>query len=121
MMIGNWHYTPALTVRTWDAMMVNSPSLVKPLVPTDIWAPHVITSWNEHAAHWVMVLTISLLGPYTPPVLNPMPLLRDRKSTRLNSSHVAISYAVFCLKKKRSPPEALLRRDRSRARSQHTR
>src|SRR5690349_23151919 len=27
-------------------------------------------------------------------------LLRDRKSTRLNSSHVEISYAVFCLKKK---------------------
>src|SRR3989442_8866059 len=28
-------------------------------------------------------------------------LLRDRKSTRLNSSHVRISYAVFCLKKKK--------------------
>src|SRR5438874_13418936 len=28
------------------------------------------------------------------------PALRDRKSTRLNSSHVEISYAVFCLKKK---------------------
>src|SRR5437870_9533406 len=28
-------------------------------------------------------------------------LCRDRKSTRLNSSHVAISYAVFCLKKKK--------------------
>src|SRR3712207_7286761 len=27
-------------------------------------------------------------------------LLRDRKSTRLNSSHANISYAVFCLKKK---------------------
>src|SRR5699024_11919024 len=27
-------------------------------------------------------------------------LLRDRKSTRLNSSHVSTSYAVFCLKKK---------------------
>src|SRR5690625_5347121 len=26
------------------------------------------------------------------------PILEDRKSTRLNSSHVAISYAVFCLK-----------------------
>src|SRR5437868_13286617 len=26
---------------------------------------------------------------------------RDRKSTRLNSSHVSISYAVFCLKKKK--------------------
>src|SRR5690625_5518220 len=29
----------------------------------------------------------------------------DRKSTRLNSSHVAISYAVFCLKKKRKKTE----------------
>src|SRR6201990_3758293 len=28
------------------------------------------------------------------------PRLRDRKSTRLNSSHMSISYAVFCLKKK---------------------
>src|SRR5690625_6628701 len=28
------------------------------------------------------------------------PPFQDRKSTRLNSSHVAISYAVFCLKKK---------------------
>src|SRR5690625_5652963 len=27
--------------------------------------------------------------------------IKDRKSTRLNSSHVAISYAVFCLKKKK--------------------
>src|SRR5437868_9748112 len=28
-------------------------------------------------------------------------LMEDRKSTRLNSSHVSISYAVFCLKKKK--------------------
>src|SRR5699024_11833642 len=28
--------------------------------------------------------------------------IRDRKSTRLNSSHVSISYAVFCLKKKKN-------------------
>src|SRR5256885_5676217 len=27
----------------------------------------------------------------------------DRKSTRLNSSHLVISYAVFCLKKKKAP------------------
>src|SRR3989442_7669701 len=31
--------------------------------------------------------------------------IRDRKSTRLNSSHVRISYAVFCLKKKKKKPE----------------
>src|SRR5437868_11016389 len=33
------------------------------------------------------------------------PVGRDRKSTRLNSSHVSISYAVFCLKKKKTTPE----------------
>src|SRR5437764_11646128 len=31
----------------------------------------------------------------------------DRKSTRLNSSHRCISYAVFCLKKKKKKPRAL--------------
>src|SRR5690242_14374545 len=30
------------------------------------------------------------------------PTRRDRKSTRLNSSHMSISYAVFCLKKKKT-------------------
>src|SRR2546426_6950977 len=33
--------------------------------------------------------------------------LRDRKSTRLNSSHLVISYAVFCLKKKTACPEIM--------------
>src|SRR3712207_6892641 len=32
---------------------------------------------------------------------------RDRKSTRLNSSHANISYAVFCLKKKKQQPPAI--------------
>src|SRR5699024_2305811 len=34
-------------------------------------------------------------------------LKEDRKSTRLNSSHVSISYAVFCLKKKKKTKEPL--------------
>src|SRR5437870_10733743 len=40
---------------------------------------------------------------------------KDRKSTRLNSSHVAISYAVFCLKKKktRNTNQRLNNRNRS--------
>src|SRR5256885_3316567 len=33
--------------------------------------------------------------------------LRDRKSTRLNSSHLVISYAVFCLKKKTNATDAI--------------
>src|SRR3712207_8377903 len=35
---------------------------------------------------------------------NEWQLLKDRKSTRLNSSHANISYAVFCLKKKQIIP-----------------
>src|SRR5690625_5790147 len=34
--------------------------------------------------------------------------IRDRKSTRLNSSHVAISYAVFCLKKKKHARQTMV-------------
>src|SRR5437773_5064204 len=37
----------------------------------------------------------------------------DRKSTRLNSSHITISYAVFCLKKKTTQPHPCARGPRS--------
>src|SRR5690554_2579201 len=45
----------------------------------------------------------SMLGHFPKPIgINFRPsMLSDRKSTRLNSSHVRISYAVFCLKKKK--------------------
>src|SRR5256885_12588694 len=45
-----------------------------------------------------------LLGAKQNRILNVTVLVaaqRDRKSTRLNSSHLVISYAVFCLKKKK--------------------
>src|SRR5438874_8082137 len=51
----------------------------------------------------------------TPPALNSRSTLRaaqrgtDRKSTRLNSSHVEISYAVFCLKKKKTNNNRVVR------------
>src|SRR5436305_5288638 len=42
-------------------------------------------------------------GPVRPRGTLRFTSLEDRKSTRLNSSHVRISYAVFCLKKKTVP------------------
>src|SRR3712207_6966812 len=45
------------------------------------------------------------------PVEVALPAEQDRKSTRLNSSHANISYAVFCLKKKQNyilPPHLIL-------------
>src|SRR5690348_17990456 len=40
-------------------------------------------------------------SPCRPPRPPGLRTVRDRKSTRLNSSHPSISYAVFCLKKKK--------------------
>src|SRR3712207_7721048 len=44
------------------------------------------------------VLTDIIIGKF----MYHLPFYRDRKSTRLNSSHANISYAVFCLKKKKN-------------------
>src|SRR5439155_9982604 len=57
------------------------------------------------ACNWVRSSLISVV-PFddfctTRDGLFPLFVVGDRKSTRLNSSHVAISYAVFCLKKKK--------------------
>src|SRR5690606_39485442 len=47
-------------------------------------------------------ISIAACSAIPPPVSTVMLIcLGDRKSTRLNSSHVKISYAVFCLKKKK--------------------
>src|SRR5947199_4576952 len=49
-----------------------------------------------HRGHALGELAIAGEAPVGPDIP------RDRKSTRLNSSHLGISYAVFCLKKKKS-------------------
>src|SRR2546430_17415206 len=51
--------------------------------------------------HKVGVLDVDLNGPCVPRMLGMHGQTLDRKSTRLNSSHSQISYAVFCLKKKK--------------------
>src|SRR5260221_14464718 len=58
-----------------------------------------------HSAHPLLARKIISPGKLFPPK-ERLPgiflfFLRDRKSTRLNSSHTVISYAVFCLKKKK--------------------
>src|SRR5256885_12622987 len=53
-------------------------------------------------ASWVLWCCVSagLILRSRPPSHGPSRTNLDRKSTRLNSSHLVISYAVFCLKKK---------------------
>src|SRR2546426_3658533 len=61
--------------------------------------PHVEDDEEVAAAH---LLERELGGGQPLPLHRPLRVARegDRKSTRLNSSHLVISYAVFCLKKK---------------------
>src|SRR2546427_1166013 len=58
---------------------------------------------------------VSSIGAYGQSILaprDPTPHVReDRKSTRLNSSHSQISYAVFCLKKKKDDDERFIQHD----------
>src|SRR3712207_8389712 len=50
-------------------------------------------------------IEIEIIGVDLANVKEVKDLYKDRKSTRLNSSHANISYAVFCLKKKNKPGE----------------
>src|SRR2546430_13693047 len=59
-----------------------------------------ISTINPNTSSATMAAWMTRSGP----VLGPMPMRIDRKSTRLNSSHSQISYAVFCLKKKKKQP-----------------
>src|SRR6266480_6890057 len=65
--------------------------------------------FNDTATTEIYTLSLHDALPISPSAGRPLPRRgplalpgswRDRKSTRLNSSHMSISYAVFCLKKK---------------------
>src|SRR2546422_1588456 len=63
-------------------------------------------SWYEIAARAIFFANIAAMQPGCAPsighlIVHLLPR-QDRKSTRLNSSHGYISYAVFCLKKKKN-------------------
>src|SRR2546422_1926542 len=64
------------------------------------------TLFRSRGGHVVVTNTTGLqMAGITPDAANPP----DRKSTRLNSSHGYISYAVFCLKKKKQAGKLRLR------------
>src|SRR5690625_6729949 len=59
-----------------------------------------LINWkNRYLMHLLVLPVMVILTMMVYQIGRPS---QDRKSTRLNSSHVAISYAVFCLKKKKN-------------------
>src|SRR2546426_8150650 len=72
------------------------PPTESPRKPSGLWLPQGRYLHYRHLA-WLRrspaaLITLGRRAPFS--------LCTDRKSTRLNSSHLVISYAVFCLKKK---------------------
>src|SRR5256885_11308045 len=70
-------YTPAF--RYWFTSARPSPPLKVSVVPLENPCTSTVPAFNSPACH------------------TTWPCAKDRKSTRLNSSHLVISYAVFCL------------------------
>src|SRR5438045_4625356 len=72
------------------------------------WSEHIVQAYQFFVLHWSRPMSMGLVGMYYPWLMKTevlhygfaLVMLIDRKSTRLNSSHLGISYAVFCLKKK---------------------
>src|SRR5690606_8897620 len=93
-------------VRQTDLAVTVIPERKSPPVPSRYRQLHYRLAWQDTPAP--LVLLIAGTGSsYSSPRLDYLKRVFwqagiDRKSTRLNSSHVKISYAVFCLKKKKS-------------------
>src|SRR5688572_31476216 len=81
--------TEIYTLSLHDALPISDPTTLTIAMngsPSDL-DPHSVYDYRS---------AMPLRGPY-----EGLIALEDRKSTRLNSSHSQISYAVFCLKKKK--------------------
>src|SRR5256885_2581166 len=68
---------------------------------TTLFRSHFINEAAESQRGKLTHPHITQLWRLVEPGFEPGSLVSDRKSTRLNSSHLVISYAVFCLKKKK--------------------
>src|SRR5690349_23532778 len=84
---------PTLALLPYTALF-RSPALVV----LEVHGEHAVEQGVEAAAQGVALALVA--AHRAAPALDDVE--GDRKSTRLNSSHVEISYAVFCLKKKRA-------------------
>src|SRR2546426_2209683 len=82
--------TEIYTLSLHDALPISSGRGVRPL---DL-IPSALRPRRLTRPQWITVGTLAAT------VVLAIAALLDRKSTRLNSSHLVISYAVFCLKKK---------------------
>src|SRR6266481_2734028 len=91
-----------------EGSTTKNPPLIRPSLAAGFSTKAVMLSpWASTAPKRAGETTVVMvtLAPWRP----------DRKSTRLNSSHSSISYAVFCLKKKNNEEESQLQQEKEQA------
>src|SRR5690625_6450765 len=98
------HSTVAWGMRIHDILRRKGDSVIT--IGSDASLGELLALLTEHRIGAVVVSDAD--GEVTGIVSERDVITRDRKSTRLNSSHVASSYAVFCLKKKIATASILL-------------
>src|SRR2546426_2164043 len=80
------------------------------IVGTEVWRRRAWRAYLWPSVFFLMgVLMWPVMTIFTNSTIHMLAHGTDRKSTRLNSSHLVISYAVFCLKKKTSSTTACIR------------
>src|SRR5471030_2707277 len=84
-------------VNGWvDSLVTNYGDVFRHISDTLLWAIVNLEGLLRAAPWWLMLAIVGGIAWHA-----TRKVVTDRKSTRLNSSHLGISYAVFCLKKKK--------------------
>src|SRR3712207_7055468 len=94
---------PRSTLFPYTTLFRSALGTVLAMLQLLIYAILAASSRRSLLLTWVALAALVLLGPSATSVMGLLAVVLtiDRKSTRLNSSHANISYAVFCLKKKK--------------------
>src|SRR3712207_7715029 len=95
---------PRSTLFPYTTLFRSDPRAVRPrgLHEPDLWDAEIVSVMKRLRRASSVPPGAESYAPRTSSGVRPVgPNARDRKSTRLNSSHANISYAVFCLKKKK--------------------
>src|SRR5690242_21049853 len=97
---------PRSTLFPYTTLFRSTELVLLALTLVAIWRTEHLHEWH----HCYIGLLVSLCGFFWGPWVTLAGIAitaEDRKSTRLNSSHMSISYAVFCLKKKKNKKQIL--------------
>src|SRR5437773_1928385 len=92
-------YTILATLGVFLVLAARNPSAHRSLIAYAVWSSFAHTAVMALMAIQLPTKRGELLAGVAVAGLSALLLFVDRKSTRLNSSHITISYAVFCLKK----------------------